>query len=127
MTELFLSISREPWVLLLMVNVLLLILGCLMETTALLVILTPVLMDLITRVEIDPVHFGVVLTLNLMIGLLTPPVGMTLYVMVSLTRVSVTDFTRECAIFMVALVVVLGLITYIPGLVIFLPHLIMGK
>jgi tripartite ATP-independent transporter DctM subunit len=127
MTELFLSISREPWVLLLMVNVLLLILGCLMETTALLVILTPVLMDLITRVGIDPVHFGVVLTLNLMIGLLTPPVGMTLYVMVSLTRVSVTDFTRECAIFMVALVVVLGLITYIPGLVIFLPHLIMGK
>jgi C4-dicarboxylate transporter DctM subunit len=127
LTELFLSISREPWVILLMVNVLLLILGCLMETTALLVILTPVLMDLITKVGIDPVHFGVVLTLNLMIGLLTPPVGMTLYVMVSLTGVSVTDFTRECAIFMVALVVVLGLITYVPGLVIFLPQLIMGK
>jgi C4-dicarboxylate transporter DctM subunit len=52
---------------------------------------------------------------------------MTLYVMVSLTGVSVTDFTRECAIFMVALVVVLGLITYVPGLVIFLPQLIMGK
>jgi len=127
LTELFLSISREPWLILLMVNVLLLILGCLMETTALLVILTPVLMDLITKVGIDPVHFGVVLTLNLMIGLLTPPVGMTLYVMVSLTGVSVTDFTRECAIFMLALVVVLGLITYIPGLVVFLPHLIMGK
>jgi len=127
LTELFLSISREPWVILLMVNVLLLILGCLMETTALLVILTPVLMDLITKVGIDPVHFGVVLTLNLMIGLLTPPVGMTLYVMVSLTGVSVTDFTRECAIFMAALVIVLGLITYIPGLVVFLPHLIMGK
>ena len=127
MTELFLSISREPWVLLLMLNALLLILGCLMETTALLVILTPVLMDLITRVGIDPVHFGVVLTLNLMIGLLTPPVGMTLYVMVSLTGVSVTDFTRECAIFMVALLAVLGLVTYVPGLVVFLPHLIMGK
>ena len=127
LTELFLSISREPWVILLMVNVLLLILGCLMETTALLVILTPVLMDLITRVGIDPVHFGVVLTLNLMIGLLTPPVGMTLYVMVSLTGISVTDFTRECGIFMVALVVVLGLITYVPKLVIFLPQLVMGK
>ena len=127
LTQLFLSVSREPWAILLMVNVLLLILGCLMETTALLVILTPVLMDLITKVGIDPVHFGVVLTLNLMIGLLTPPVGMTLYVMVSLTGVSVTDFTRECAIFMLALVVVLGLITYIPGLVVFLPHLIMGK
>ncbi|MBP1779831.1 MAG: transporter permease [candidate division NC10 bacterium] len=100
LTELFLSVSSEPWAILLMVNVLLLILGCLMETTALLVILTPVLMDLISKVGIDPVHFGVVLTLNLMIGLLTPPVGMTLYVMVSLTGVSVTDFTRECAIFM---------------------------
>lgn len=125
--DLVLSISREPWVILLMLNVFLLILGCLMETTALLVILTPVLMDLVTKVGIDPVHFGVVFTLNLMIGLLTPPVGMTLYVMVSLTNVSVTDFTRECAIFMLALVVVLGLITYIPGLVTFLPDLVMGK
>jgi C4-dicarboxylate transporter DctM subunit len=111
----------------LMVNALLLILGCLMETTAILVILTPVLMDLITKVGIDPVHFGVVFTLNLMIGLLTPPVGMVLYVMVSLAKVSVTEFTKECGIFMLALVVVLGLITYIPGLVIFLPQLIMGK
>jgi C4-dicarboxylate transporter DctM subunit len=127
LTELSLTISREPWAILLMVNLLLLILGCLMETTALLVILTPVLMDLITEVGIDPVHFGVVLTLNLMIGLLTPPVGMTLYVMVSLAEVSVTEFTKECGIFIVALVVVLGLITYVPGLVIFLPNLIMGR
>jgi len=125
-TNFFLSISQEPWVILLMVNILLLILGCLMETTAILVILTPVLMDLITKVGIDPVHFGVVFTLNLMIGLLTPPVGMTLYVMVSLAEVSVADFTRECAIFMLALLVVLILITYIPGLVTFLPQLVMG-
>ncbi len=126
-TNFFLSISREPWVILLMVNILLLILGCLMETTALLVILTPVLMDLITKVGIDPVHFGVVFTLNLMIGLLTPPVGMVLYVMVSLAGVSITEFTKECAIFMLALLVVLILITYVPGLVTFLPHLVMGK
>ena len=126
-TNFFLSISQEPWVILLMVNILLLILGCLMETTAILVIMTPVLMDLITKVGIDPVHFGVVLTLNLMIGLLTPPVGMTLYVMVSLAEVSVADFTRECAIFMLALLVVLILITYIPGLVTFLPQLVMGR
>lgn len=127
LADLFLTVSREPWAILLMLNLLLLVLGCLMETTALLVILTPIFMDLITKVGIDPVHFGVVFTLNLMIGLLTPPVGMTLYVMVGLTNISVTDFTRECAVFMLALVVVLGLITYIPGLVIFLPQLIMGK
>ena len=126
-TNFFLSISREPWVILLMVNILLLILGCLMETTAILVILTPVLMDLITKVGIDPVHFGVVFTLNLMIGLLTPPVGMVLYVMVSLAGVSITEFTKECAIFMLALLVVLILITYVPSLVTFLPKLIMGQ
>jgi C4-dicarboxylate transporter DctM subunit len=126
-TDFFLSISKEPWIILLMVNILLLILGCLMETTAILVILTPVLMDLITKVGIDPVHFGVVFTLNLMIGLLTPPVGMVLYVMVSLANVSVTEFTKECAIFMLALLVVLILITYIPGLVTFLPQLVMGR
>jgi tripartite ATP-independent transporter DctM subunit len=127
LTSLFLSFSNEPWVILLMVNLMLLILGCLMETTAILVILTPVLMDLITKVGIDPVHFGVVLTLNLMIGLLTPPVGMTLYVMVSLAKISVSEFTRECAIFMLALLVVLILITYVPGLVTFLPRLMMGR
>lgn len=126
-TDFFLSISRQPWAILLMVNILVLILGCLMETTAILVILTPVLMNLITKVGIDPVHFGVVFTLNLMIGLLTPPVGMVLYVMVSLAKVSVTEFTRECAIFMLALLVVLILITYVPGLVTFLPRLVMGK
>jgi TRAP-type C4-dicarboxylate transport system permease large subunit len=84
-------------------------------------------MDLITKVGIDPVHFGVVFTLNLMIGLLTPPVGMVLYVMVSLAGVSITEFTKECAIFMLALLVVLILITYVPGLVTFLPQLIMGR
>jgi C4-dicarboxylate transporter DctM subunit len=126
-TRLFLSVSQEPWAILLMLNVLLLVLGCLMETTSLLIILTPVFMELITKVGIDPVHFGVVMTLNLMIGLLTPPVGMTLYVMVSLTGVSVTDFTRECGIFLLALIAVLILITYVPWTVTFLPNLVMGR
>jgi TRAP-type C4-dicarboxylate transport system permease large subunit len=89
--------------------------------------MTPVLMDLITKVGIDPIHFGVVFTLNLMIGLLTPPVGMVMYVMVSAAKISVTEFCRECAIFMLALLGVLILITYVPGLVTGLPNLIMGK
>jgi C4-dicarboxylate transporter, DctM subunit len=127
LTDFFLSVSREPWVILLMVNILLIVLDFFMETLAILVIMTPVLMDLITRVGIDPVHFGVVLTLNLTIGLITPPVGMVMYSMVSLAKVSVTEFTRESWIFVVALAVVLMLITYVPGLVTFLPNLIMGK
>jgi TRAP-type C4-dicarboxylate transport system permease large subunit len=109
-----------------MVNILLLILGCLMDTMVILVILTPTLMSLITKVGIDPVHFGVVFTLNLMIGLLTPPVGMVMYVMMSLANISMTEFAKECAIYMLALLVVLVLITYIPGFVTFLPNLIMG-
>ncbi len=125
-TNFFLSISREPWAILLMVNILLLVLGCLMDTMVILVILTPTLMSLITKVGIDPVHFGVVFTLNLMIGLLTPPVGMVMYVMMSLANISMTEFAKECAIYMLALLVVLVLITYIPGFVTFLPNLIMG-
>ena len=126
-TNFFLSISQKPWVVLLMVNILLLILGCLVDALPILVIMTPTFMTLITKVGIDPVHFGVVFTLNLMIGLLTPPVGMVLYVMVSLAGVSITEFTKECAIFMLALLVVLILITYVPSLVTFLPKLIMGQ
>jgi C4-dicarboxylate transporter DctM subunit len=127
LTNFFLSISHQPWVILLMLNILLLILGMIMDATPILVIMTPVLMDLITKVGIDPIHFGVVFTLNLMIGLLTPPVGMVMYVMVSAAKISVTEFCRECAIFMLALLGVLILITYVPGLVTGLPNLIMGK
>jgi C4-dicarboxylate transporter DctM subunit len=127
MAESMLNFSRNPVVLLLIINVFLLVVGCFFETIVAILILGPILMQVVTQVGIDPVHFGVVMVLNLMIGLLTPPVGMTLYVMVSLANISVTEFTRECAIFMLALLVVLGLITYVPGLVTFLPHLIMGQ
>ena len=125
-TNFFLSISQEPWVILLMVNILLLILGCLMETTAILVIMTPVLMDLITKVGIDPVHFGVVLTLNLMIGLLTPPVGMVLYAVSSVAKIPLWELADELKWYIVALIVALGIITYIPSLVTWVPNLIMG-
>ena len=125
-TNFFLSISQEPWVILLMVNILLLILGCLMETTAILVIMTPVLMDLITKVGIDPVHFGVVLTLNLMIGLLTPPVGMVLYAVSSVAKIPLWELAAELKWYIVALIVALGIITYIPSLVTWVPNLIMG-
>jgi len=100
-------------------NILLLILGCLIDAIVILVILTPTLFTLITEVGIDPVHFGVVMTLNLMIGLLTPPVGMVIFVMMNLTGISLAEFTRECGIFILALIVVLILITYVPGLVTF--------
>ncbi|MCL4369911.1 MAG: TRAP transporter large permease [Chloroflexi bacterium] len=126
-TQIVTSVSSNPAVVLLMINIILLILGCLVDSTANIILLTPLLMPLIKSVGIDPVHFGVVMVLNLMIGLMTPPVGMTLYVMTQITGIRVMTIAREALVFILALVAVLFTITYVPGLVTFLPNLLMGK
>lgn len=126
-TQLITSVSTNPAVILLTINILLLILGCLIDSTANIILLTPLLMPLVKSVGIDPVHFGVVMVLNLMIGLMTPPVGMTLYVVSQITGLKVMEIAREAWLFIVALVAVLLTITYIPWLVTFLPNLLMGK
>lgn len=125
MSKTFLSISQNPYVLLFLINVLLLVLGCFMESIAIMVILVPILTPLVQSMGIDLVHFGVMMTLNLMIGLLTPPVGMVMYAVVSIAKVSVTEFTRECLPFLLALFAVLLLITYVPSLVVWIPNLIL--
>ena len=104
----------------------LLILGCFLETLSLMIILVPVLMPLIRALGIDPVHFGVVFTLNLMIGLITPPVGMSMFIACRIANISISEFAREIPIFAIALILVLSLITYVPWLVTFLPRLFMG-
>lgn len=121
---LILTVSENPIVVLLLLNLILLIVGFFMETVAAITILVPVLLPVAAHVGIDPVHFGVVMVLNLMIGLLTPPVGMVLYV---LARVSGVPFER-CVVatlpFIVPLVVVLGLVTFFPAVSMWLPTLI---
>jgi C4-dicarboxylate transporter DctM subunit len=121
------SVTRDPRLVLLLINIILLILGCFLETLSLMILLVPVLMPLINALGIDPVHFGVVFTLNLMIGLITPPVGMSMFIACSIARIRLVDFAREIPLFVVALVLVLLLITYYPPLVLFLPNLLMGK
>jgi tripartite ATP-independent transporter DctM subunit len=119
-----LSVSDTPWMLLLMMNFILLVVGCFMETVAAITILVPVLLPIAVKMDIDPVHFGVIMVLNLMIGLLTPPVGMVLYV---LSRVSKVPFERcvsATAPFIVPLVVVLILVTYVPAVTMWLPTLL---
>ncbi|KZD12768.1 TRAP transporter large permease [Oceanibaculum pacificum] len=119
-----LTITDNPLLVLLMINVLLIVVGCFMETIAAITILVPVLLPVIEKLGIDPVHFGVVMVLNLMIGLLTPPVGMVLYV---LSRVSGLSFERcvtATAPFLIPLVTVLLLVTFIPQLSLWLPTLI---
>ncbi len=121
------SITRSRNAVLLVINIILLILGCFFETLSLLILLVPVLMPLVRALGIDPVHFGVMFVLNLMIGLITPPVGMSMFISAAIAKIRVTEFAREIPLFIVALLVVLALITYVPSLVLFLPDLLMGK
>jgi len=120
------SLSHNPWVLLLIINVILLILGCFMEVISIMMLTIPIFMPLIEKVGIDPIHFGVVMTLNLMIGLLTPPVGMVLYAVSSVAKIPLWELADELKWYIVALIVALAIITYIPSLVTWIPNLIMG-
>jgi tripartite ATP-independent transporter DctM subunit len=118
-----LSVTTDPLLILLLINLLLLVVGCFMETVAAISILVPVLMPVIEKAGIDPVQFGVIMVLNLMIGLLTPPVGMVLFV---LSRVANMPFDRTVvavAPFLIPLLVVLALITFIPDLTLYLPRI----
>ena len=122
-TEL-LSFTQDKTAILLIIMLIVLVVGCFMETIAAITILTPVLLPVAMQFGIDPVHFGIILILNLMIGLLTPPVGMVLYV---LSKVSGVPFERcvvATAPFLVPLIIVLVLLTFIPALSMWLPTLI---
>ncbi len=118
------GMTDNPVLILLMLNLVLFIVGCFMETVAAITILVPVLLPIAEGVGVDPVHFGVIMVLNLMIGLLTPPVGMVLYV---LSRVAGISFERCSAAtmpFLFPLLVVLALITFVPTFSMWLPTLI---
>ncbi len=125
--EKFLAISRNPLVILLIINGFLLIVGCFMESLAAINILTPILLPLAISLGIDPVHFGVVMVLNLMIGLLTPPVGMCLYAIQRVANISFERLTRAIFIYIVALLAVLLLITVFPPLVTWLPSTVLKR
>ena len=127
MAQGLLSVSNNPYVLLLLVNLLLLVLGCLMEGTALLIILTPILAPVFFKLGVDPVHFGLVIVLNLTIGAVTPPVGTILYTVCAIVGLSIEELTRELGPFLLALIIVLFVVTYVPPTVLWLPNLMMGK
>jgi tripartite ATP-independent transporter DctM subunit len=119
-----LSISDNPIVILILINLMLLVVGCFMETIAAITILVPVFLPVILKLHIDPVHFGIVMVLNLMIGLLTPPVGMVLYILARIANMPMADAIRAIVPFIVPLLIVLLLITFIPELTLYLPTLI---
>lgn len=119
-----LAISHNKNVILLIINFLLLALGCFMETISVLLIIIPMLMPTVTLLGIDPVHFGVVVTLNLMIGLITPPVGICSYVVSDLAKISFERVIKASLPFMGILILVLLLVTYVPATVLWLPGLV---
>jgi TRAP-type C4-dicarboxylate transport system permease large subunit len=117
-------VSNEPWVFLILVNLVFLILGAFIDATAIILVTVPVLLPIATSLGIDPVYFGVVMIINLMIGLLTPPVGSVLYVTSSVTGQPVDVVFRGIAPFLVPLVAVLVLVSVFPGISLWLPRVL---
>ncbi|BAS26660.1 TRAP transporter large permease [Limnochorda pilosa] len=118
-----LSISAEPWVVLLLINAALLLIGIPLEPAPALLILVPVLLPLARELGVDPIHLGVVMVLNLVIGLVTPPVGASLFVVSSIGRVPLGDLSRALVPFILASIAILLLVTYVPALSLWLPAL----
>ncbi len=121
MTNFFVAISSNKYVLLMWLNIMLLVLGTALDLAPLLLICTPILLPVVKQFGIDPVHFGIVMLLNLGIGLLTPPVGTTLFVGCAIGKVSVNDVMREIWPFYYVMFTVLMLVTYLPALSLWLP------
>ena len=123
---LFGNLVSQPIFAILIINALLLFLGCFMETISIMLLTVPILLPVGIAIGIDPVHFGVMMTLNLMIGQLTPPVGILLYSVSSVSKVPVQEIIVELTPYLIALLVVLLLIAFVPSITLFLPNLIMG-
>ncbi|HEX4236017.1 MAG TPA: TRAP transporter large permease [Caldimonas sp.] len=123
-TEFFASVSHDRVVILALINVMLLVLGCLMDMSPLILICTPVLLPVVKALGVDPLHFGMIMLLNLGIGLITPPVGTVLFVGSAIGRISIGTLVRAMAPFFVAMFVVLMMVTYVPWLSLWLPRLL---
>lgn len=119
-----LGISSNVYVILLVINVMLLIVGMFMEALAAIVILTPLLLPIVTSLGVDPVHFGVIIVLNLAIGMITPPVGINLFVGSSVSKLRLEDIVKAVLPMLALSIVVLLLVTYIPALSMWLPNLL---
>ncbi len=118
----FVSLTNDPTVFLMLINVLLLIVGCFLNASAAITILTPILVPIVITLGIDPVFFGVIMVTNLAIGCITPPVGVDLFIASSIAKVSMTSLSRAILSFMGVLIVIQVIITYIPSLTMWLPH-----
>jgi TRAP-type C4-dicarboxylate transport system permease large subunit len=127
MTQAMLSISKHPYVLLFLVNILLLIVGMFLDSTTAILVIAPIIAKPLAAAGVDPVHLGMVVIFNLMIGLLTPPMGLALYLVSDIAKVKMKEVLREMIPFYFPLVITLLLLTYVPELTTWLPRLALGK
>lgn len=125
-TKSFLSLSSNPTVLILIINLLLIFVGCFIETASALIIFVPLLIPLIPHLGMNPIQFGVMVVINLAIGMLTPPMGICLFVSCSIGQVSMEEITKAVWPFLVAMVVALMMVSFVPFFTTFLPGLFMG-
>jgi len=123
LADALLSVSDNVIVIMFLINILLLIIGCVMDLTPAILIMTPILLPIASIFGLDPVYFGVIICVNLCIGLVTPPVGTVLYVGCGLSKISIFELVGPLLPFLFMMVIVLFIITYIPGLVMFIPSL----
>ena len=121
------AMGLSPWMFLVVVNILLLIAGNFMEPSSILLITAPILFPVAMKLGIDPIHLGIIMTVNMEIGMITPPVGLNLYVASGISGMGLTDTTKACAPWILVMVAYLLLITYVPIISTWLPDLLMGK
>jgi tripartite ATP-independent transporter DctM subunit len=117
------ALTQNPYLILLLLNIVMLLLGAVMEAGVVLILLTPILVPLVTSVGIDPIHFGVIMVLNLMLGVVTPPIGMSLFVTSEVSGVPVEKLMLSTIPYLIPLFVTLLIVTYFAGIVMFIPNL----
>ena len=122
--EQIVAFGMEPWMFLLVVNVILLIAGNFMEPTGIILILAPIFFPIATQLGIDPIHLGIIMVVNMEIGMVTPPVGLNLFVTSGITNMSIMEVTHAALPWLMVLLTFLGLVTYIPEISLFLPDLL---
>jgi C4-dicarboxylate transporter DctM subunit len=120
------EMGLSPWMFLVVVNILLLIAGNFMEPSSILLITAPILFPVAMKLGIDPIHLGIIMTVNMEIGMITPPVGLNLYVASGISGMGLTETTKACAPWILVMIAFLLLITYVPIISLWLPNLLMG-
>lgn len=127
LAQMFINLTNEPFVFLMIINIMLLVVGMFMEANAAIIILAPIFLPVITQLGIDPVHFGLLMVVNLAIGMVTPPLGVNLFVACGMTKLRLENVVKENWGYLICSILLLFVLTYFPTLSLLLPTLLLGN